>query len=95
MNTNKNYYIANPDSNKDLMDNDFRDRQQKNYDTMRQVYNITMGVLILGIGLLMFLSDKVGLSLFEQFDKGLIYAFGGLCILYGGFRLYRGIKKDV
>ncbi|MBG9376587.1 hypothetical protein I5907_10100 [Panacibacter sp. DH6] len=94
MNTNKNYYIANPDPNKELMENDFRDRQQKNYNTMRQVYNITMGILILGIGLLMFFSDKVGLSLFEQFDQVLIYAFGGLCLLYGGFRLYRGIKKD-
>lgn len=94
MENNKNYYIANPDSNRELMDNDFRDRQRKNYDTMRNVYNITMGILIVGIGLLMFFSDKVGLSLFEQFDKKMIYAFGGLCLLYGGFRLYRGLKKE-
>ena len=77
-----------------MMDNDFRDRQRRNYNTMRNVYNITMGILIIGIGLLMFFSDKVGLSLFEQFDKTMIYAFGGLCLLYGGFRLYRGIKKE-
>jgi len=77
-----------------LMDNDFRDRQRKNYNTMRNVYNITMGILIIGIGLLMFFNDKVGLQLFEQFDKTLIYAFGGLCLLYGGFRLYRGLKKE-
>jgi threonine/homoserine/homoserine lactone efflux protein len=77
-----------------MMENEFRDRQRRNYNTMRNVYNITMGILILGIGLLMFFSDKVGLSLFEQFDKTMIYAFGGLCLLYGGFRLYRGIKKE-
>ena len=94
MENNKNYYIANPDSKRELMDNDFRDRQRKNYNTMRNVYNITMGILILGIGLLMFFSDKVGLTLFEQFDKVMIYAFGGLCLLYGGFRLYRGLKKE-
>ena len=94
MENNKNYYIANPDSKRELMDNDFRDMQRKNYNTMRNVYNITMGILILGIGLLMFFSDKVGLTLFEQFDKVMIYAFGGLCLLYGGFRLYRGLKKE-
>ncbi len=22
------------------------------------------------------------------------YVFGGLCLLYGGFRIYRGIKKN-
>jgi len=76
------------------MDNDFRNRQQKNYTTMRTVYNITVGILIIGIGLLMFFNDKVGLNLFEQFDKTMIYAFGVLCVLYGCFRLYRGIKKE-
>ena len=77
-----------------LMENDFRDRQRKNYSTMRTVYNITVGIFIIGIGLLMFFNDKVGLDLFEQYDKMMIYAFGGLCLLYGGFRLYRGLKKE-
>ncbi|CAN5492113.1 hypothetical protein BH10BAC2_BH10BAC2_12280 [soil metagenome] len=76
------------------MENDFRDRQRRNYTSMRSVYNITIGILIIGIGLMMFFNDKIGLSLFEQFDKIMIYAFGGLCLLYGGFRLYRGIKKE-
>jgi hypothetical protein len=76
------------------MENDFRDRQHKNYNAMRTVYNITVGILIIGIGLLMFFNDKAGLNLFEQFDKTMIYIFGGLCILYGGFRLYRGLKKE-
>jgi hypothetical protein len=76
------------------MENDFKDRQQRNYTSMRSVYNITIGILIIGIGLMMFFNDKLGLSLFEQFDKTMIYAFGGLCLLYGGFRLYRGIKKE-
>ena len=77
------------------MDNDFRDRQRRNYGVMRTVYNITMGILIIGIGLLMFFNNKIGLDLLKQFDPLMIYAFGGLCLLYGGFRLYRGIKKDI
>lgn len=76
------------------MENDFRERQRKNYDTMRSVYNVTIGIVITGIGVLMFLNEKIGLNLLQQFDPLMIYAFGGLCLLYGIFRLYRGIKKE-
>jgi hypothetical protein len=77
------------------MENEFRDRQRRNYNSMRSIYNISIGILILGIGLLMFFNEKVGLNLTEQFDGSLmIYLFGGLCLLYGSFRLYRGLKKD-
>ena len=78
------------------MEPDFREKQRKGYTNMQTVYNITMGLLILGIGLLMFLNEKIGLNLTEKFggDSLMIYLFGSLCLLYGGFRLYRGIKKD-
>ena len=78
------------------MEPDFREKQRKNYNNMQTVYNITMGLLILGIGLMMFFNEKIGLNLTEKFggDSLMIYLFGSLCLLYGGFRLYRGIKKD-
>ena len=76
------------------MENDHRDKQRKSYNLMRTVYNITMGLIIIGIGAVMLFNDKIGLNLFETTDPIMIYAFGGLCILYGAFRLYRGIKKN-
>ena len=76
------------------MQNEFREKQRRSYDTMRSVYNITIGIVITGIGVLMFLSDKIGLDLLQQYDPLMIYAFGGLCLIYGIFRLYRGIKKE-
>ncbi|HNP22165.1 MAG TPA: hypothetical protein PKM63_16360 [Panacibacter sp.] len=76
------------------MENDFREKQKKNYTVMRSIYNITIGIVITGIGVLMFLNEKIGLNLVQQFDPIMIYAFGGLCLLYGSFRLYRGIKKE-
>jgi len=75
------------------MENDFREKQRKSYDTMRTVYNITMGVIILGIGLLILFKEKLGINLSID-NPLLLYAFSGLCILYGSFRLYRGIKKN-
>ena len=76
------------------MENEYREKHKKSYDTMRTVYHITIGALIMGIGIMMFLNEKIGLDLVKSFDPVMINVFGGLCLLYGGFRLYRGIKKD-
>ena len=75
------------------MENDFRDKQRKSYDTMRTVYNVTMGAIILGIGIMILFREKIGIDLSVD-NPLLLYAFSGLCILYGSFRLYRGIKKN-
>lgn len=64
---------------------------------MRQVKDFTMSVLILLIGLLMFFGHKINAlkPIMENKDPLLINIFGGLCLLYGGFRLYRTItQKD-
>jgi len=76
------------------MESSYRDKQRKSYNLMRTVYNITMGLIILGIGVVMLFNDKLGLNLFQDMNPMMIYAFSGLCIIYGAFRLYRGIKKD-
>lgn len=76
------------------MEHKYQESHRKNYDNMRRVYHITIGIVILGIGILIFMNDVIGLDLMKDFDPVMIYAFGGLCLLYGGFRLYRGIKKD-
>ena len=60
---------------------------------MRTVYNVTMGAIILGIGIMILFREKIGIDLSVD-NPLLLYAFSGLCILYGSFRLYRGIKKN-
>lgn len=71
-----------------------REKQRKSYITMRMIYDITMALLILAMGIVMLFGDKLGLGFIAQLDPIMRYAFGGLCILYGGFRLYRGIKHE-
>ena len=61
---------------------------------MRTVYDLGMGVIIFGVGLLMFVGKKLGIERIAEMDPLMRNLFGGLCVLYGGFRLYRGIKKD-
>lgn len=55
-----------------------------------------MAIVIICVGLTVFFGKYVGLQFVENtgIDKPMLYAFGGLCILYGGFRLYRSLTQD-
>ncbi len=65
---------------------------------MRSVADFTMAAIILVIGIIMLLGDKLGIPALTQLllsrDSLIRYMFGGLCLMYGGFRLYRAFKKD-
>ena len=76
------------------MANDFENRRQKSYTTMRMVYDFTMAGLILAMAFILFFGDRFGLPIISELDTVIRYGFGGLCFLYGGFRIYRGIKHD-
>ncbi len=74
------------------MEKNFRQHQKRGYDNLRKIRDITMALIILSIGALVLFADKLGLDL--SMDSTMQYLFTGLCLLYGGFRLYRGIKQD-
>ncbi|MBS1578487.1 MAG: hypothetical protein JST29_02460 [Bacteroidetes bacterium] len=80
------------------MESDFRNKQRKSYTIMRSVYDLGMGLLIVCMGLFLLLGDRLKVDaiyrIVMQIDPLLKYIFGGMCLLYGGYRLYRGIKKD-
>jgi hypothetical protein len=51
--------------------------------------------LILGMAVLLLFADKLNIEqLLDKENDFFRYFFGSLCLLYGGFRLYRGIKRD-
>ena len=76
------------------MNNEFENRRQKSYVRLRMIYDFTMAGLILAMGVILFFGDKFGLDLIAGLDPFMRYGFGGLCLLYGSFRVYRGIKHD-
>jgi hypothetical protein len=75
------------------MENEAREKRTKSYSLMRSLLDYTMGALYLAGGLFLLFADKLGFEM-ESFDKTFRYIFGGLCILYGCWRVYRGYKKD-
>jgi hypothetical protein len=60
---------------------------------MRSMLDYAMGILYLGVGMFMIFPEKLGFEM-EGFDKIFRFIFGAICVLYGGWRIYRGIRKD-
>jgi hypothetical protein len=74
------------------MQNDAPDRRTKGYMMMRAIMDYGMGFLIFLLGIFFLFSKQLGFDFnVENFYR---YFFGGLCILYGGWRAYRGYKKN-
>ena len=76
------------------MNNQFENRRQKSYIRLRMIYDFTMAGLILAMAFILFFGDRFGLDLITGLDPVMRYGFGGLCFLYGSFRVYRGIKHE-
>ena len=69
------------------------DKRQKAYVLRRALMDYGMGLIYTAMGLFFLLSDQFGIVL-EFPTKPFSYIFAGLCLLYGGFRIYRGYKKN-
>ncbi len=69
------------------------DNRKRNYSNRRSIMDYGMGIIIMGIGVFFFLAPRLGFD-FQNIGTGARYAFAGLCILYGGFRAFRGYQKN-
>lgn len=76
------------------MRNEERSKQRKSYIIMRMIYDFSMAALILGMGVVMFFGEAMNIHQIAELDTLMRYLFGSLCLLYGGFRLYRGIRHN-
>jgi hypothetical protein len=74
------------------MASEFEDKKQRAYINRRAIMDLGMGIIYTGMAALMFFADKVGLN--AVFSQPFSYIFGGICLLYGGFRIYRGVRKN-
>ena len=75
------------------MENERTDRKEKSYIMMRSVMNYSMGAIYLAVGGFLLFPEKLGFEM-VAFDATARYIFGGIIVLYGVWRIYRGIRKE-
>lgn len=75
------------------MNTHFEDKRKAAYSSRRSVMDIGMGLIIAGFGVFFLVAPRMGWMQFNL-DPLLRYLFSGLCLLYGGFRIYRGFQKN-
>ncbi len=68
------------------------DNRSKGYILRRSIMDYGMGGIIFCLGIFFLIAPKLGVVF--GIDNLFRYLFGGLCILYGLFRVYRGYKKN-
>jgi len=74
---------------------EYEKKKRNQIASMRSLMDYGMGFLILLAGLFFFFRSMLGkISLNERFPPDSIdKIFGGFCIIYGSWRIYRGFKK--
>lgn len=72
---------------------DNKDANAKRYVTMRSIMDYGMGFIYVAVAAFLLLSPKFGFELAFP-PKPFSWIFGAICLLYGGFRIYRGFKKN-
>lgn len=75
------------------MASDYDDKKMKAYANRRALMDYGMGILYLAGGGFLMLADKLGAER-DILPEPYSYIIGGLLLVYGVFRIYRGYKKD-
>lgn len=74
------------------MENDQRDKGRQRYLLTRSIMDYGMGLIILGCGVFFAIAPELGIEF--NIVPLFRYFFSVMCIVYGGWRIYRGYKKN-
>jgi hypothetical protein len=75
------------------MATEYDDKKLRAYRNRRAMMDYGMGILYLAAGGFLMLADRLG-SEVDFLPEPYTYIFGGLLLIYGVFRIYRGYKKN-
>lgn len=68
--------------------------REKGVIRMRSIMDTGMGILWIGMGVFFIFIRHFNADLAARYDDSVMKVFGGVCIVYGIFRIYRGFKKN-
>jgi threonine/homoserine/homoserine lactone efflux protein len=73
---------------------EYEKRKRRQITFMRSLMDYGMGVIFLLVGFFILFNEKFNFRLSTKIDPLLEKAFGGMCLLYGAWRIYRGYQKN-
>jgi hypothetical protein len=73
---------------------EFQEKQRKQKSKVRSTVDYSMGSVFLLLGIYFLVYEKLGLTLLEREPSSIDYFIGVMFVLYGGWRIYRGYKKN-
>ena len=68
--------------------------REKGFINMRSIMDLGMGILWTCMGFFFIFIKRFNTDLAARYDDSVMKVFGGVCIIYGIFRVYRGYKKN-
>jgi len=71
-----------------------REKSERSYRFFRRIYDFAMSILILGIGCLLLGAKYFKMEMVLNIDNDFRLIFGTMCMVYGGFRLFRAIQQN-
>ena len=73
---------------------EYENKKRKQVSQMRSIMDYGMGTLLFLTGVFFLFHDKLNVPFGNGAPTLLDKFFGSLCLLYGGWRIYRGYKKN-
>jgi small neutral amino acid transporter SnatA (MarC family) len=73
---------------------EYEKKKRKQIIFMKSLLDYGMGTIFLLFGLFFLFGEKLNIHWGGQMDTGLEKTFGGLCLAYAAWRIYRGYKKN-
>ena len=68
--------------------------KDKGYARMKSIMDYGMGLLWMAMGVFLVFIKYFNTGFEARFDDPVMKTFGGVCLVYGLFRIYRGYKKN-
>jgi hypothetical protein len=71
-----------------------QDRRNRSYAQMRSLLDYGMGAFYILVGTGFMLAKKMGYHFFDNQPLALTITLGAVFVIYGGWRIYRGYRKN-
>jgi hypothetical protein len=73
---------------------EYEKNRKKQVGNMRSIMDYTMGIVFFCIGLYFLLYRQLGFNFMNREPSYIDYLIGGVFLIYGIWRFYRGYKKN-